>query len=44
MRWEPPASARIVGFLLSLCAGLALGRADHVPFSIKIPLRHFRYC
>jgi hypothetical protein len=27
MRWEPPASARIVGFLLSLCAGLALGRA-----------------
>jgi len=27
MRWEPPASARIAGFLLSLCAGLALGRA-----------------
>jgi hypothetical protein len=27
MRWAPPASARIVGFLLSLCAGLALGRA-----------------
>src|SRR5947207_16029569 len=27
MRWAHPAAARIVGFLLSLCAGLALGRA-----------------